>query len=157
MEGTRMKGPDLSTDSSVSGTYRRINDSSVSGTFKRIKMFKKKREALIPGTAHPPDQEGEGCSIGAWLQHQGLPIPLAPQYNVSAICEYWVQVMNFLWVDPKKRGVSKKKFSYFFMLYLDSANKKSDRTRYQFFHPTTPTPPNRPPPSGHTLTKKCRK
>ena len=54
MEGTRMKGPDLSTDSSVSGTYRRINDSSVSGTFKRIKMFKKKREALIPGTAHPP-------------------------------------------------------------------------------------------------------
>ena len=141
-----MKGPDLSTDSSVSGTYRRINDSSVSGTFKRIKMFKKKREALIPGTAHPPDQEGEGCSIGAWLQHQGLPIPLAPQYNVSAICEYWVQVMNFFWVDPKKRGVSKKKFSYFFMLYLDSANKKSDRTRYQFFHPTPPTPPNRPPP-----------
>ena len=95
-----------------------------------------------------PDQEGGGCSIGAWLQHQGLPIPLAPQYNVSAICEYWVQVMNFLWVDPKKRGVSKKKFSYFFMLYLDSANKKSDRTRYQFFHPTTPTHPNRPPPLG---------
>ena len=99
-----MKGPDLSTDSSVSGTYRRINDSSVSGTFKRIKMFKKKREALIPGTAHPPDQEGEGCSIGAWLQHQGLPIPLAPQYNVSAICEYWVQVMNFL--ATRKKGGS---------------------------------------------------
>ena len=46
--------------------------------------------------------------------------------------------MNFLG-GSKKRGVSKKKF-LFFMLYLDSTNKKSDRMRYQFFHPTPPTP-----------------
>ena len=55
------------------------------------------------------------------------------------------------WVDPKKRGGSKKNFFYFFMLDLDSTHKKNDRSHYRFFHPTIRTHPTTHPPTLHFL------